>query len=112
MGEPLLKKITIGDKYGPAMTITEQAEANEYFNRCVEHTMSFGCSRKRAEEIERSNLGYYAGYYDNETRARVESLFACAHPIFGPISRGAPTPEQAIEAGRKAAIKAADGESQ
>ncbi len=30
---------TIGAKYGPAMEITDQAEANAYFEACVEHVL-------------------------------------------------------------------------
>ena len=98
------KEITFGDKYGPAMRITDQAEADRYFEECVEHTMSFGKTRAEAEEIERTNLGYWTGYYDNETRERVERLFKCAHPIFGKIAeRGAPTMQEAFTAGLKLA---------
>ena len=93
-------KITIGDKYGPAMQITDQAEADAYFEKCVKHCMSFGKDRVEAESIERQNLGYYAGYYSDEVRRRIEQLFRCAHPIFGAISKvGAPTPEEAFQAG-------------
>ena len=97
---PMSDKITIGDKYGPAMKITDPAEALAYYEQCVEHCMRFGNSRERAEGIEKSNLGYYAGYYDEETRHRVERLFRCAHPVFGAIAKvGAPAPEEAFYAG-------------
>jgi len=97
-------KSTIGEKYHPAMEITDQEEADAYFEKCVQHTMSFGHeTRERAEEIERMNLGYFAGYYDTETRLRVEKLFKCAHPIFGKAVDGTPTPEEAFEAGKKLA---------
>lgn len=90
-------QITIGDKYDPAMKITEQAEADEYFAACVRHCMSHGPTQAEAERIERSNLGYYAGYYSSETRQRVERLFKCAHPIFGSIAEnGTPTFEEAL----------------
>jgi len=93
-------KITIRDKYAPGMTITDPVEAAEYFEACVEHTMRFGPARAKAEVIERANLGYYAGYYDTETAQRVYHLFGAAHPIFGTT---APTPEEALAAGMKAA---------
>ena len=96
----LKEKITIGEKYGPAMEIHDQGEADAYFEECVQHCMKFGKTREQAEEIERANLAYYAGYYDAETRERVERLFDCAHPIFGPISEGVPTPEEAFGMGR------------
>jgi len=84
------------------MEITEQADANAYFERCVRHMMSRGHSRADAEIIELKNLGYYAGYYGHETRSRVERLFRCEHPVFGPIEKnGPPTSEQAFEAGLK-----------
>ncbi len=96
------RMITIGDKYGPAMKMTDEAAAAAYFEECVAHTMSFDRTREEAESIERQNLGYYAGYYDDETRARVERLFHCSHPVFGRIAEvGAPTPEQAYNAGVK-----------
>lgn len=76
----LPRDITIGDKYRPAMSIAADSEAAEYFERLVEHTMGFGKSREAAEAIERANIGYFAGYYDAETRERVERLFGCAHP--------------------------------
>lgn len=49
--EPFLDQITIGDKYDPAMKITDQAEADAYFELCVEHSMRFGNDRAEAERI-------------------------------------------------------------
>lgn len=91
---------TIGEKYGPAMEIKNQIEADEYFKLCVEHTLSLRTiTVSDAEAIERKNLAYYAGYYGHDTRLRVERLFRCAHPMFGPAKDGAPTTEQAFEMG-------------
>lgn len=84
-------------KYGPAMEIKDQAEADAYFEACVKHCMQFGKTREEAEEIEKVNLGYFAGYYSQETRHRVEKLFKCAHPVFGKIAKvGSPTEEEAF----------------
>lgn len=71
----LNKGITYSQKYAPAMKITDKQQAIEYFEACVVHTMSFGKSRKEAEEIERKNINYYAGYYDDATIERVKNLF-------------------------------------
>jgi len=96
--------ITWEEKYDPAMAITDQAEADAYFEACVQHTMAVGKSRAEAESLERGNLGYWAGYYDAETRERVERLFRCAHPVFGAIAeRGVPTAEAAFAAGMELA---------
>ena len=95
---------TVGEAYGKAMELTDPNEAREYFEALVERHMEArpDHDRSEAERIERSNLGYYAGYYDNETRQRVEALFSCAHPFFGAIAeKGAPTPEEAFEIGKR-----------
>ena len=101
------EQITIGDKYRPAMEIEDSVEAAEYFEACVEHCMRFGASREEAEKIQRANLGYYAGYYNQETQERVERLFGAVHPIFGPV--GGPdepkTPEETFEMGKKMAAE-------
>jgi len=101
----LPKIITNGEKYKPAMEITEQAKADDYFEALVRHCMGFGISREEAEDIERSNLGYFAGYYNAETRERIERLFKCAHPIFGAIAeKGQPTTEEALKMGKEIAL--------
>lgn len=107
----LKNPITIRGKYSPAMEMKTQAEADAYFEELVRHSMqNFGKSRAEAEELERTNLGYYAGYYDDETRARVESLFHCAHPVFGSIAEnGSPTPEEAFAAGQAFADRLKNG---
>lgn len=105
MNKPMPLKVSIGDKYSPAMKIEAQAEADAYFAQCVEHNMrcqeSEGSkpSRIRAEEVERQNLGYYAGYYSHETRQRVERLFRCSHPVFGKASAHVPTIKECFDAG-------------
>lgn len=97
-------KITIQDKYGPAMEIKDQQLANEYLAVCVEHTMRQrnGLTLKEAMSIEKQNLGYFAGYYADETRERVERLFKTEHPVFGPIATARElTPEQVFEMGHQ-----------
>jgi len=94
-------KITIGEKYSPAMVITDQAQADIYFEILVDHNRRFAPDRDRAdaEKIERENLGYYAMYFGLETRARVERLFKCEHPLFGSIEKnGPPTAKRAFDA--------------
>jgi hypothetical protein len=111
--EPLPIPMTIREKYAPAMNLTVQEDADAYFEACVEHNMRWSKqnneprSRQEAEVIERSNLGYFAGYYSNEVRERVEKLFKCAHPVFGAVAVcGAPTIEQAFNMGLRAGEQA------
>lgn len=97
---PIPREVTIGQKYDPAMRITDQAEADEYFAALVAHSVARGCSHESAERIERDNLGYWAGYHSNDVRARVERLFKCRHPVFGTIAQdGAVTADAALMAG-------------
>jgi hypothetical protein len=98
------KNATTGDLYHPAMKITDQKEADEYFEKLVQWSMEhWGKTRKEAEKIQRENLGYFAGYFDDKVRARVERLFRCKHPVFGAIAeKGAPTADEAFLAGSRA----------
>lgn len=103
--------LTIGECLGPAMEITDEAEAKQYFRDYVafiQHDLDVipRPDSRTAEDIARHNLGYYAGYCSDETRARVERLFVCVHPIFGPITKnGPPTAKEAFEAGKQMAAK-------
>ena len=90
---PLPERLTDGEKYRPAMEITDHTEAAEYFEALVEHAMRTGKrDRAESERIERTNLGYYAGYYDPDVRARVAELYGAVHPIFGATTP--PSPEK------------------
>jgi len=104
--ESIPDETTMGEKYNPAMEIEDQVIADEYFEMLVEHNMRISDnSRLEAENIERSNLGYIAGYYDHETRLRVEKLFVCRHPMLGKASDEKPTPEEAFEMGQQWATR-------
>lgn len=97
--------LTIGEVHGPAMVIMDQGEADAYFDAMVAHKMEKeSLTRERGEWMCRRNLAYYAGYYDDATRERVERLFACQHPFLGAIAKGKPTPEEAFKMGLDAAF--------
>jgi hypothetical protein len=60
-----------------------------------------------ARKLLASNLGYFAGYYDNETAAKIMKLCRTVHPIFGSSEQMAKiTPEKAFEMGKKLGAKA------
>lgn len=98
--------LTHDECLSPAMEITEPKDAEQYLNDYISFIQKYldkepTKNNNSAEEIAKANLGYYAGYYSNKTRERVEKLFKCAHPIFGSIEEnGAPTPKQAYEMGK------------
>jgi len=100
--------LTYEECLDPAMKITDQQDADQYFKEYISFIQKYLDKEPRtdemtAQQIAKENLGYYAGYYNLETRIRIETLFKCSHPVFGKASNGEPTPEEALEAGRKLA---------
>lgn len=86
----------------PAMSITDQADADQYFNDSVAYLQEItGFEKDIAEKTIRTNLGYFAGYYDHPTRLRIEKLFSCEHPILGNASDGELTPQEIFSIGVK-----------
>ena len=81
-------KLSYGECLKPAMEITDEADAQQYLADYVAFIQK-SLDREpnpqglTAAQIAGSNLGYFAGYYDNETRERVERLFRCSHPGVG-----------------------------
>lgn len=99
--------LTYAECLKPAMEIMDQADANQYLVDYIAYIQAALEKEPRsdemtAEEIAKINLGYYAGYYNSETRKRVELLFCCHHPIFGSASQEITT-QEAYEAGIKQA---------
>ena len=90
-----------GQRYSAAMAITDQALADRHFKCLVGLCMQAGKTREEAEEIERSNLGYWAGYHDHETRLRVERLFRCQHPFLGKAGDEPMPAEEAFNLGKQ-----------
>lgn len=97
--------LTYGECLDPAMGITNKKDAEQYLNAYVVFIQKHLDKEPREDnisalDIAKSNLGYWAGYYSNKTRQRIESLFMCAHPIFGSIKeKGIPTAKEAFEMG-------------
>ena len=100
--------LNYGECLKPAMEIQTEADAMQYKRDYIAYTQKFldkerRTDEKTAEDIVNINLGYFAGYYDNETRERVERLFCTKHPIFGSIeSNGSPTAKEAFTSGLNA----------
>lgn len=75
------KSLTYGECLHPAMEITDESDAQQYLADYIAYIKTSPCKDGMAgEQIASANLGYFAGYFDNETRERVERLFKCSHP--------------------------------
>jgi hypothetical protein len=98
--------MTTGELYGPAMKITDQDTADEYFAALIKHSQEQlsehgkDISKEQIAEMIRNNLGYFAGYHGPAVRERVATLFGAQHPIFGVDTV---TAAQAFERGRQLA---------
>jgi len=99
------KVLTYKEAMEPAMEITDQADADQYLAAYVayieeglkENPRDSTLRSMTPLEMAKENLGYYAGYYSNETRTRVEKLFKTKHPIFGSIAtEGAVSADEAF----------------
>lgn len=82
--------LTIGESLGPAMKITDEADAVQYKKAYMAYIQKYldvepDKDGRTANEIANINLGYFAGYYSDETRERVERLFCCSHPVYGSV---------------------------
>ena len=97
-------KLTYGECLAPAMGIIDKEDAKQYFTSYInwqKSNMQESSGKHTAEEVCKINLGYFAGYYDDETRKRVERLFSCSHPVFGRIEKnGRATGKEAFECGK------------
>jgi hypothetical protein len=113
---------TRNDTFDAAMRITDQVEADDWLRRAVDARLRIlsapGMPEVTREHVERSirdDLAYFAGYYGDEVRERVERLFDCAHPYFAKIADNGPsTFEEALRMGmaiRRAMNGDTEGES-
>lgn len=92
-------RLTFGESLGPAMKIKDKEDAKQYFEKYVKYLDDASKEEGNtidAKAIAKSNLGYFAGYYDPETYKRVMNLFDTVHPFFG---KEWPTVENALSIG-------------
>ena len=81
--------LTYGEALKPCAEIKNKEDAQQYLKEYVKFIQDYMDKNPdehhdfTALEIAKQNIGYYAGYYDYETRSRIEELFDCSHPLFG-----------------------------
>lgn len=98
--------LTLGEALDPAMEITTKVEADLFLLDYMDYLAPFNKEMDRydLENLAKYNIGYYSGYFDIETRKRVEELFECKHPILGSYTTTY-TPAELIEMGIKRALR-------
>lgn len=70
--------------YSEVCSAKTKAEMQEKFAELLRKcAKQFGGTIYSHAEMQRSNVGYFAGYYGDETRQRVAEWLGADHPIFG-----------------------------
>lgn len=79
--------LTYGEALEPIQFVNNKEQAQkfieDYFNftkKVVIGTPEEGMSDEHYMGVVKSNIGYYAGYFDNDTRNKVHDLFEIEHP--------------------------------
>lgn len=84
------QKYTYGQLYRPAKMVQTQEEADTLFNDILQWVMARAeiddvpLTVEQATATIKNDIGYFAGYYDEETEKRMDRLFGTSHPIFNP----------------------------
>ena len=78
----------MGELFNEALRLAKENkdEAHEFFKAYVKAVIDENdevYSLEEAERIAKSNLGYWAGYYNEETCVIIYETYRCEHPIFG-----------------------------
>ncbi len=68
---------------------------------CYEHPE---LEATECQTMARKAICYWAGYFSHDVRLRVEKLYECEHPVFGPATRGPIDPTQAYLMGRQSKV--------
>jgi hypothetical protein len=109
------KEQLLGDKMSnmdDAMKVQTVEEADAFIEQVMVENNVSAKDRPEKEQILRSNAAYFAGYYDQETRERIERVFKAAHPIFGSTAaNGRVDPSVAFRLGEAAGKAMKDGKN-
>ena len=86
-------------RYDDLLKVATQDEADVCLKKIIQIIVSKdGKSPREAKKLAKANIGYWAGYYDEETARRIWKLFRTEHPIF---HKRWPKPEEAFRLGVK-----------
>ena len=78
---------TMGEIFNTALDVAETGDGDRcqaFLTSYVEYIVSESNSNvAEAENIAKSNLGYFAGYYSNEVYETINKAYGAVHPVFG-----------------------------
>ena len=99
---------TMGEKFNTALEIAETGDADRcqaFLTSYVEYIVSeSNINVAEAENIAKSNLGYFAGYYSSEVYETINKAYGAVHPVFG-SNPFEVSPEEAYRKGLEARTK-------
>ena len=99
---------TMGEIFNTALDVAETGDGDRcqaFLTSYVEYIVSESNNNvAEAENIAKSNLGYFAGYYNSEVYETINKAYGAVHPVFG----GNPfevSPEEAYKWGLESRTK-------
>jgi len=95
---------TMGEIFDLALRLAKKdpnGEAKDFFHEYVNHISIVNhYSWDKSVECAKSNLGYFAGYYNRETCDIINKVYEVQHPIFG-CNPFDVSPEKAFNKGKE-----------
>ena len=91
------------EQFDSALACNTKEEAELWMEKEVDYYVKkYGESPTEAASIIKTNLGYMAGYYDDDSAKKIHHLFNAVHPIFGTSTYHLDmTAKEAFELGKK-----------
>jgi hypothetical protein len=97
---------TFAEEFEAAMKCKTPADAKAFATAAIARRNLAGMTTEEARAVWLEEVGQFAAYYNEVTRADAERLYGAVHPVFGHLR---PTPE---EAGMLALVRAKVGEQE
>lgn len=96
--------MTYREQFEVAINCKNRAEADAFMAKEVRRYWdTWQIAAEKAHDTILQNLGYMAGYYDDDTAQKIHDLFGAKHPIFGAPGYHKNIPaEAALKIGMKA----------
>lgn len=99
---------TMGEIFNTALDVAKTGNSDrcqEFLTSYVEYIVSeSNLNVAEAENIAKSNLGYFAGYYSSEVYETINKAYGAVHPVFGKNPFEV-SPEEAYKKGLEARTK-------